>query len=326
MAFAATIAALILAAFGCKKVETDKPTDFQEVKKGLTSLPSATDTEIPIRLYFYDSQAALLVPVTRFVSKERVYPAVIFEEMLKGPAPGMKLARTIPEAALLLGIELGDGVLTIDLSEEIRGYGGGSVTEIGLVNSILYASRQIEGAEFVQILIDGIVVEYLPEGTDISHPIPIPVFDNNYDPGEDGRKFTAFLPLRGAPLMVPAAIAATTPNELYEKLNRKFTYGGLFDAGLTEIEFSIERSKSRSDAIEVGIDDSLLKLEKERIEAVVRSLACTVYNFTLARPDYSAYAFFYAGDEVVMLKGIDLTAEGCAAFISEINLEVSDDS
>ncbi len=311
---------------GCKKVEEKPATDFQEVKRSLTLLPPEAGGKRPIRLYFYDGQAALLVPVTRFVTGDRDYPQVIFEELIKGPADRKKLARAIPEKTKLLGVEIDNGVLTLDFSEDVREYGGGSATEIGLVNSVLYSSRQIEGVESVQFKIGGNVVEYLPEGTDISAPIPIPTFDNNYDPGPDERKFTVFLPLRGAPYLVPAAIAASTPDELTEKLKSEYTYGALFDAGLTEIEFDISSPKKNPHALVVNLDDSLLKLEKQRCEIIVKSLACTVYNFALSHSGFSAYAFKYNGEEVVMLFDVDLTGEGCVKYISELNLEGLNDS
>lgn len=317
---------LLWACAGCKEKPKETETDFQQVYKGLTSLPAETESKRPVRLYFYDGQAALLVPVTRYVPKESDYPAVIFSEMIKGPAAGTKLARAIPEKTLLLGVSREAGLLTIDLSEDVRGYGGGSATEIGLVNSILYAARQIEGLDSVQLKIEGKIIEYLPEGTDISHPIQIPIFDNNYDPAPDEKKFTAFLVLRGAPFLVPTAIAALNPEELTAKLKSEYTYGGLFDAGILDIEFSIEKSQKKADAIVVNLNDSLMKLEKQRGALLIRSLACTVYNFVLARPDYSAYTFRYNGEDVVMLRDVDLSAEGCAEFLSSINLEGSNES
>lgn len=73
----------------------------------------------------------------------------------------------IPAGTRIIGYLLKDGVLTVNVNDAIRSYGGGNSREAGLIDQILYCLKQIEGAKSAKILIDGKQAT-LPEGTEIS--------------------------------------------------------------------------------------------------------------------------------------------------------------
>ncbi len=73
----------------------------------------------------------------------------------------------IPAGTRIIGCLLKDGVLTVNVNDAIKSYGGGNSREAGLIDQVLYCLKQIEGVKSVKILIDGKQAT-LPEGTEIS--------------------------------------------------------------------------------------------------------------------------------------------------------------
>jgi len=317
---------LILAAVvfttGCPRDSGEKEADSQDIDIGAMDTSESSD-QIPIRLYFYDRMATVLVPVTRMVDKSLPYPKVIFDEMIEGPHASMLLARTIPEETQVISAVVDEDLLTLDLSREVVSYGGGSTYEIGLVLSLEHAAKQIPGVTRLQILIDGSKQDYLPEGTGIRAPMLVPVWVNNFDPAEDSKKICAYFVLRNTGYLVPSSIAAETPDELYKKLTDEYTYGGIYEAGLLDIEFSLREEKG---TIVVSLDDSLMELERDKAVSVVKSLVFTVYSFVQSRVGFQGYRVEYNGEEVVTLFDVDLSMESCASSLARINSEELYDS
>jgi germination protein M len=75
---------------------------------------------------------------------------------------------------------LKDGVLTINVNNAVKSYGGGNAREEGIINQVLYTMKQIDGVRWVKLLIDGKESE-LPEGTDIKNNLLVPEFINVKD-------------------------------------------------------------------------------------------------------------------------------------------------
>jgi germination protein M len=106
------------------------------------------------------------------------------QELVKGPPLNSDLVKTIWSGTRLLGVSYDseNRLATINLSKEVRGYGGGAAAEVLLVKSILVTLTSIDGVDWVQILIEGEKTDYLPEGTDISKPLARPEYINFVNP------------------------------------------------------------------------------------------------------------------------------------------------
>jgi germination protein M len=98
-------------------------------------------------------------------------PFRIVELMTREQKAG--LYSQIPVETVLIGSRIENGSLILDFNEGLRSYGGGTAREQGIVEQILYSMKQIRGAERVRILING-ETAHLPEGSDISRPLPFP--------------------------------------------------------------------------------------------------------------------------------------------------------
>lgn len=83
----------------------------------------------------------------------------------------------LPAGVKLLGHSINGDILTLNFNDKIRSYGGGTAREDGILKQILYSAKQVEGIKRVKILIDG-KTGNLPEGTDISKELPVPVSIN----------------------------------------------------------------------------------------------------------------------------------------------------
>ena len=82
-----------------------------------------------------------------------------------------------PPKVELLDSKVEEKVLILNFNKEIRNYGG-TAREEGIIKQILYSMKQIKGVEKVKILIEG-KEAYLPEGTDVSKEMLLPVEINN---------------------------------------------------------------------------------------------------------------------------------------------------
>lgn len=83
----------------------------------------------------------------------------------------------IPSETKLRGSSISDGILRLNFNDGITSYGG-TAREQDLLKQILYSMKQVEGVEKVRILINGESTN-LPEGTDISKEIVLPLSINN---------------------------------------------------------------------------------------------------------------------------------------------------
>lgn len=173
----ALIAALLglVAAAGCGLLEAREPGDSPEV----TPEPPSDDVEIV--LYFADWQAQHVMPESRRVVQvgDELLAGVAVRELLSGPADP-HLNPTLPADARMLSVEIVDGIVYVNLSEEVRGVYG-SAGEIMAVQSLIYTLTDLEGIDRVQILIEGtksetlgghlMLEEPLERGEILTHPI-----------------------------------------------------------------------------------------------------------------------------------------------------------
>lgn len=156
--------AAMLALGGCQQaVETTK-----------TGNQPTTKTVI---LYFSDAQAMYLVgetrditfnPATRTASSEA---GEIVRELIAGPRDPGKI-RTIPAETQLLGVEVAEGLATVDFSEELRSkHPGGSTGELMTLYSLVNSLTELPEIKQVQIRINGSPLDTLAGHVDLTHPL-----------------------------------------------------------------------------------------------------------------------------------------------------------
>ena len=83
----------------------------------------------------------------------------------------------MPDGAVLLGTSIKDGVITLNFNSEFTNYGG-TAREEGILKQLAYTLRQCKDIKKIKILVEGRETE-LPEGTDISGGLAIPVTVND---------------------------------------------------------------------------------------------------------------------------------------------------
>ena len=103
--------------------------------------------------------------------------ARIISDLGKKPAGGV-LFSELPEGTELIGSDIKDDMIVLDISKEIMNYGG-NAREEGILRQILYSMAQIEGVKKVKILVGGKATN-LPEGTDLTESMSIPSVINDY--------------------------------------------------------------------------------------------------------------------------------------------------
>ncbi|MEO8323728.1 MAG: GerMN domain-containing protein, partial [Actinomycetota bacterium] len=90
------------------------------------------------------------------------------ERVLAGVDLGTGLDTQIPDGTEVLGIDIADGVATIDLTEEFES-GGGSLSMRMRVAQIVYTLTQFDSVDGVLFMIDGEPVDSIGgEGIDVS--------------------------------------------------------------------------------------------------------------------------------------------------------------
>jgi len=133
-----------------------------------------------VTAYFSDEYAMYLVPVSMAIPRILLVTAEnpdIFlaretiELLLLGPDEDSGLFATIYPGTRLLDFEIRERVAYVDLSADALAYGGGTAFEQFFVKSLVCSLTDLTGIDAVQILIEGEIVQYLPEGLDISTPI-----------------------------------------------------------------------------------------------------------------------------------------------------------
>lgn len=136
---AALAAVLGVAAGGCGIDGDPEPRALPiSTSTSTTSVPEQSGTEASI-IYFV--QAEKLVPITRELPTRT--PEAVMESLLAPPTPadGTGLSSAIPPSTELLGLELSDGLLRVDLSEEFEGVVGQvrsqAIGQIVLAQSVL---------------------------------------------------------------------------------------------------------------------------------------------------------------------------------------------
>jgi spore germination protein GerM len=142
--------------------------------------PSPTPAEtMTVRAYFFLDDAAggdpALVPVQRTVPKTQATARAAMMVLLAGPSDEERAARprigtVIPAGTELLGIEVSDGVATVDLSGTFES-GGGTLSVLGRLAQVVYTLTQFSTVDRVRFELDGEpVTVFSSEGIILDEP------------------------------------------------------------------------------------------------------------------------------------------------------------
>lgn len=150
----ALLMVIVLAFSGCGL--STKYSNGEDVKE-----PDLID--VPVTLYFGDSQAIYVVPEKRNIelsknTTKEEYAERVLEELIKGPVD-TNLYPTIPSEVKVLNVEIREDLLYVDFSREMHtkhwgGAAGENMTLLSLANTM----TEIEGIERVLPSVEGVAL------------------------------------------------------------------------------------------------------------------------------------------------------------------------
>jgi len=125
--------------------------------------PAGTTT---VRAYFFlgsFTDNAGLAPVERAIPKTQVVGAASVAALLAGPiepelAASPAMYTSIPEGTRLLGLQISNGVATVNLSSEFEA-GGDSISVSGRIAQVVYTLTQFPTVNGVRFEFDGVLAE-----------------------------------------------------------------------------------------------------------------------------------------------------------------------
>lgn len=191
--FVVLVAALALLATGCGTsgdvgdggpVSTASPADTTTTTEPpletTTTMPTDTTTTsttpaedtMTIRVYF--SRDEKICAASRVIPKTQQVGAAAMRALLEGPTEIEKqggMGSSIPKGTTFLGLEIKDGIATVDLSKEYSS-GGGSLSMMMRLAEVVFTLTQFPTVEGVNFKLDGKPIDVLGgEGIIIDHPM-----------------------------------------------------------------------------------------------------------------------------------------------------------
>ena len=162
-----TLIVLLLTGIAAGCGQTDNSTPSNQDNNS-----SQQEEKTNITLYFSDKDALTLVAENREVAKgSKSMEQIIIEELIAGPENPEHL-RTVPAETKLLSVEVKEGTVFIDFSEEfITKHWGGSTGESFTVYSIVNSLTELPDLKSVQFLVNCKKIETLAGHMDLSVPI-----------------------------------------------------------------------------------------------------------------------------------------------------------
>jgi hypothetical protein len=110
-----------------------------------------------VKVYLF--MDGLLVPVLRDVEPTRAVGRAALNELFEGPTAAESggspsLSTAVPAGTILLGLDIADGLATVDLSREFES-GGGSASMFGRLAQVVYTLTQFPSVDRVAFRLDG---------------------------------------------------------------------------------------------------------------------------------------------------------------------------
>lgn len=152
--------------------------DAEEVKGAAPTL--STPDELRLYFPFEEDEEGGLVPVAERLpahlegapAAERI--AYALRRLVQGPPGEGPLLPAAPPGTKVLGVELSDGRLQVDLSREVSDrFWGGAASEELLVRSLLLTAAQFPGVEVVELSVEGERARTLAGHVDLASPFAL---------------------------------------------------------------------------------------------------------------------------------------------------------
>ncbi|MCE5252613.1 MAG: GerMN domain-containing protein [Actinomycetia bacterium] len=137
-----------------------------------TTSSTAPEDTMTIRVYF--SRDEKICAASRVIPKTQQVGAAAMKALLEGPTEVEKQAgmvSNIPEGTTFLGLDIEDGIATVDLSKEYSS-GGGSLSMMMRLAEVVFTLTQFPTVDGVNFKLDGEPIDVLGgEGIIIDHPM-----------------------------------------------------------------------------------------------------------------------------------------------------------
>jgi spore germination protein GerM/N-acetylneuraminic acid mutarotase len=141
---------------------------------GPSTTAGTTTTRQPISLQVWFAQGERLFPEQRTHAPTRRVATAALEALLDGPTEAERAAGVstqIPPGTRLLGVSVGNGVATVDLTSEYQS-GGGSLSMQVRLGQVVYTLTQFPTVQRVRFELDGAPVNvFSSEGIVLDHPV-----------------------------------------------------------------------------------------------------------------------------------------------------------
>ena len=106
-----------------------------------------------VQLYFPSQTGRMLVPVTRTVFSDADVTTAILE-LVKGPKADSGLNKPLPDGCGLLGVNMDNGVVTVNFTKEFMQAVQGE-TGVQTLRAIMFTAAQFPGVKQVKIAVEG---------------------------------------------------------------------------------------------------------------------------------------------------------------------------
>lgn len=164
----ALLAVLLIGICGCERRSADDAATTHAPS------PLAPDGLRALSVYFSDSGAERVVPVTRYLAPDSGLARGAVLALLAGPDPADRargLASAVPSGSRLLGLTVRDSIATVDLTRAFESGGGAAAMRMRLAQ-LVYSLTRVPGVRSVRLWLEGRSVEtFSGEGLELRKPL-----------------------------------------------------------------------------------------------------------------------------------------------------------
>ncbi|MBS3957258.1 MAG: GerMN domain-containing protein [Clostridiales bacterium] len=185
LATAALSVLMAMSVTGCREAESEPPAPVPgpATESPASQVPEPAAKSTSVLVYLVDGEK--LTVARREISATPGVAAAAMDELLTGVAEReseLGFATEIPEGTVLLGLQIEEGVATVDLSGEFQS-GGGSTSMLLRVAQVVYTLTQFDTVDTVSFMIDGVPAEAIGgEGVMVDPPVGREDFTDNVLP------------------------------------------------------------------------------------------------------------------------------------------------
>jgi germination protein M len=151
---------------------TDTTTPSGSTTTTVTTDSALGEDTMTVTVYFTRDEK--LCAATRVIPKSQSVGLAAMRALLEGPTAAEKdggMVSVIPKGTTFLGLDVKNGIATIDLSKEY-GSGGGSLSMMMRLAQVVFTLTQFPTVEGVEFKLDGKAIDVLGgEGIIIDHPM-----------------------------------------------------------------------------------------------------------------------------------------------------------